>query len=142
MPDFNQTVKDSAYAAVGLGVLGFQKAQVRRHELAGQLKTQRHAVESQLGGFTKLLDEQITPARKHLGDIGDVVDTQVSAVRAQIHDLAKAVDETVAPARRGLDRRVAELEERLPCSARSALQTVRTAVATPEAVLRSAFGLD
>ena len=32
-----QTARDAAYVAVGLGVIGFQKAQVRRHELAGRI---------------------------------------------------------------------------------------------------------
>ncbi len=35
--DINKAVKDSAYAAVGFGILGFQRAQVRRRELNEQL---------------------------------------------------------------------------------------------------------
>ena len=34
MPDVNKALQDAAYVAVGLGVIGFQKAQVRRRELA------------------------------------------------------------------------------------------------------------
>jgi hypothetical protein len=32
VPDVNKTLKDAAYVALGFGVLGFQKAQVRRRE--------------------------------------------------------------------------------------------------------------
>jgi hypothetical protein len=34
VPDVNKTLKDAAYIALGFGVLGFQKAQVRRREMA------------------------------------------------------------------------------------------------------------
>ena len=35
------TLRDAAYITVGAAVLGFQKAQVRRHELTEQLKGQQ-----------------------------------------------------------------------------------------------------
>lgn len=36
--DINRTVKDGFYVTVGLGVIAFQKAQVRRQELRKQLQ--------------------------------------------------------------------------------------------------------
>lgn len=38
--DLTKVGKDAAYVAIGLGVLGFQKAQVRRRELLAQLERQ------------------------------------------------------------------------------------------------------
>ena len=38
MADVTRTLKDAAYVAVGLGVIGFQKAQVRRQELNTQVE--------------------------------------------------------------------------------------------------------
>ena len=37
MADVTKTLKDAAYVVIGLGVLGFQKVQVRRNELTKQL---------------------------------------------------------------------------------------------------------
>ncbi len=48
MPELNDVLKEGAYAAIGLSVLGFQKAQVHRRELVEQLKAQRPSLESQL----------------------------------------------------------------------------------------------
>lgn len=36
--DINRTVRDGFYVTVGLGVIAFQKAQVRRQELRKQLR--------------------------------------------------------------------------------------------------------
>jgi hypothetical protein len=71
--DVNKTLKDAAYVAVGFGVLGFQKAQVRRQELKKQVLSQRAQVESQLegavgqlSGLVKTLDERLRPVRQEL----------------------------------------------------------------------------
>jgi hypothetical protein len=40
MADLTKTVKDAVYVTVGLGVLSFQRAQVRRREWRQQLQTQ------------------------------------------------------------------------------------------------------
>jgi hypothetical protein len=37
MPDLRKLATDAAFVAVGLGVLGFQRVQVRRRELQRQL---------------------------------------------------------------------------------------------------------
>ena len=42
MADISKTLKDTAYVAVGLGVIAFQKAQVRRVELQKQVRAQLH----------------------------------------------------------------------------------------------------
>ena len=48
MADLNSSLKEAAYVAVGFGVLGFQRAQVRRRELARQLREQRPGIEAQV----------------------------------------------------------------------------------------------
>jgi hypothetical protein len=48
MPDLRKIATDAAYVAVGLGVLGFQRAQVRRRELQHQLETQGRRAQEQL----------------------------------------------------------------------------------------------
>lgn len=42
--DINRTVKDGFYVTVGLGVIAFQKAQVRRQELRKQLRANAEQV--------------------------------------------------------------------------------------------------
>ena len=80
MADLNQMFKDSAYAAVGFGVLGFQKAQVRRHELTKQLQAQRKSVDEQLRTQRQSWEEQL------------------ATVERQLTDLAKSIEERVGPA--------------------------------------------
>ena len=60
MADVTKTAKDAAYVLVGLGVLGFQKAQVRRQELRRQLEAQRGTFEAQLGDVRSQLGKLTT----------------------------------------------------------------------------------
>lgn len=68
MADVQKTLKDALYVTVGLGVIGFQKAQVRRRELTKQVEDQRKRVEGQVAAgagqldkLTKQVREQVTP---------------------------------------------------------------------------------
>ena len=147
--------RDAAYVAVGLGVLGFQRAQVQRVELTKQLKQ----LESQLAGlsgFPSTLNGQaesyLTTARQQLSELRDQlaklsvdvlpsepIDT--AAVRSQLTELAKSVDEAVAPVRQQFEEQLDRLEEVLPQSARELVQSVRGAAAAQEQTIRSAVGL-
>ncbi|MDQ6785031.1 MAG: hypothetical protein M3063_16665 [Actinomycetota bacterium] len=110
--DINKAFKDSAYAAVGFGVLSFQRAQVRRRELTEQLQ----------------------------GSNG-VVGAQVAAARQQLAELTRRVDQQVAPVRRQLDERFDELEGRLPASTRNVFATIRSGAQAQESYLRNVVGL-
>lgn len=107
--DLNQAVKEGAYVAVGLGVLGFQRAQVRRVELTKQLNGLAKAVESQFGqmgeigsqveAYAKLARAQAETAREELSQqVGDqltaatkMVGVQLATAREQFGELAKTV---------------------------------------------------
>ncbi|MDP9070366.1 MAG: hypothetical protein M3N68_03590 [Actinomycetota bacterium] len=54
MADGPKSIKDAAYVAIGLGVMGWQRAQVRRRELAKEL-------EERLGPALKDLEERLQP---------------------------------------------------------------------------------
>ena len=118
-PEFQlgQALKDGAYAAVGLGVLGFQRAQVRRQELIEQLR----AAEGQLRQLAEQVEERVNPAIP-------VVEEQLNALGQQLVELAKTLETQLQPAREELERRVTELETRLPEPARSALVSVHNAL--------------
>lgn len=56
MPDLRKLATDAAYVTVGLTVLGFQRAQVRRRELRQQVEAQLGETGEQLQKLTHLVD--------------------------------------------------------------------------------------
>lgn len=104
-------IRDAAYVAVGFGVLGFQRAQVRRRE-----------VEKRLG---------------HRTDLG----AGLEAARVQLTDLVRGLDQWAAPVRRDLDGRLDGIEHRLPDPARRHLHTVRDVARGTEAQVRHIVGI-
>jgi DNA repair exonuclease SbcCD ATPase subunit len=163
--DLTNALKEAAYVAVGLGVLGFQRAQVQRVELTKQLEEQlrnlpspidgyaqlakeqaataRALVAEQLASLSKSVEEALAPVRDQLGlpDLSEQIETQWAGIRAQLTDLAKAVDERVAPARAQFDEQMDQFEGRLPEAARNLVHSVREAASTQEHALRSVVGL-
>ena len=150
--DVNNALMEGAYVAVGLGVLGFQRAQVRRVELTKQLESQLAG----LGTLPTTLGNQVESYRKqaisqaeqfgeqlseNLAAIGKLIDGQADVIRQQLTELAKTLDERVRPAREQLDQQFDRLEERLPEGAKTVVQTVRAAAAAPEQLFRTAAGL-
>jgi hypothetical protein len=162
MPDINITdlrnvdltkverlARDTAYAAVGFGVLGFQRAQVRRRELT-EAVSGRSATLAQLGeqinaglhAASETVRPQVGSATAQLAEVGEAFAAQTGTARTQLVELIRTVDERVAPARKELDARMDELEVRLPASTRTTFQQLRAAVTAPEQTLRSVIGLD
>jgi len=119
--DLNQAIKEGAYVAVGLGVLGFQRAQVRRVELTKQLNDLAKSLEAQIGqnypqsiqdlssqveGYAKLARSQAETAREELNkQVAEInkqiaeqlsaatqmVGVQLASAREQFGELAKTV---------------------------------------------------
>jgi hypothetical protein len=147
--DVNDALKEGAYVALGLGVIGFQRAQVQRVELT-----------KQLNDLSARLSELLAPARtqlakgfpvdlptipdlsQQLNEVTEAIEEQLGAVRTQLAELAKAVDERVQPVRKQVDEQFDRLEQYLPGGARNVVQSVRSASTGPEQLLRSAVGLD
>ncbi len=99
MPDLKKTLQDAAYVAVGIGVIGFQRAQVRRQELKKQLEAQRQQLE-----------------------------TQMVEARGQVQKLVKDVEGRVQPLRTEVEQRFTTLEDMLPEQARGLVQQARKAI--------------
>jgi hypothetical protein len=75
--------KDAAYIAIGFGVLSFQRAQVRRQELAKLVESRLEAVDKRVAGFEASLDDAVERVAAQLPDpAGEFV--------AQIHKTAKS----------------------------------------------------
>ena len=111
--DLTKIAQDAAYVAIGLGVLGFQKAQVRRRELRSQLED----LQGQLGYVGR---RNRTPAgRRNRGPVSDY--------RKEIAKAMKEFDKTVGQLIERWDARVDPVSERLPAGAQAAIQQAREA---------------
>jgi hypothetical protein len=104
MADVSKNLKDAAYIAVGMGVIAFQKAQVRRVELTRQFESQRKAMEA-----------------------------QAAEAREQVSQFAKVVEERWEPAMKDLQQRLAEIEQRLPEQAASVVEQAKAAATIAQA---------
>jgi ElaB/YqjD/DUF883 family membrane-anchored ribosome-binding protein len=90
--DFNNAVKDGAYVAVGLGVLGFQRAQVQRVELTKQFEAQL----AQLGTLPASFNSQF---ESYVGQAREQAATARTQLAEQLSELAKSLEEAFAPVR-------------------------------------------
>jgi hypothetical protein len=147
--DINNALKEAAYIAVGLGVLAFQKAQVRRLELAKQLEGLPETISSQMGQ----MDEYLAPARQRVrsagtqfaGDLTDFsrsMEEALDPLRAQLLELARFLEELMGPARQQLDEQIDRLEQSLPDGARSVVKSVRSTASAQEQTWRRSVGLE
>jgi hypothetical protein len=106
------TLKDAAYVTVGIGVLGFQKAQVRRVEL------------------TKQLEEQVK-----------TIEAQVAEGRKTVAGLATQIDSIVAPVRHQVEAQLDTIEAALPASFADLVKQARTAAHQTEDAVRKSLGV-
>lgn len=154
--DVEEFARDAVYAAVGLGVLGFQKAQVRRREIADALahkgvdlgepvRAAGHTLRPPFDALRPQLDAlrpQIDALRPQAEAIGTQLMAAAAALRPQIEslgsgvaDLLKSMEEHAAPMRQGVDARVSEIEEHLPPGPRAAFDQLRARAAAQEEAL-------
>jgi hypothetical protein len=96
--DFNEVLKEGAYVAVGLGVLGFQRAQVLRNEWARQLEPQRE----QLSNLSAALNSQFEDYARTARAQAETARTQWAE---QLADYTKRLDEALAAARVSLGKK-------------------------------------
>jgi hypothetical protein len=111
--DILGTARDAAYVAVGLGVLAFQRAQVRRNELqkaltgqAGDLEGRFGEVRGEITKWVKSIDGQveqvfetieasIIPLEDKLPEPAREI---VSKARSQAHDVRQQIRQILAAA--------------------------------------------
>jgi len=82
------TIKDAAYITIGLGVLGFQRAQVRRHELAKQLETPFKTFETQIAEGRKT----VTESRRTVAELAEHLESYAAPVRTQMAEQLDAIE--------------------------------------------------
>ena len=111
--DITKNLKDAAYIAIGLGVIGFQRAQVRRQELRKQLFEQR-----------------------------SVIDTQATEARAQVGKLVKTIEERFEPLADVVEERLDAVEELLPTQAKNVFKQARQVAKETQDQIRARFAAD
>ncbi len=117
--NITQTMKDTAYVAVGLGVLGFQRAQVARRELTTTLNADTGKLQAQV--------------KAQVEDVTSAVEAQLVEVKTQ---LAKAVT-NLEPVAKELEGRLDEVEERLPEQVKAVVASARQVAESAAAQMRS-----
>lgn len=121
--NLTQNLKDSAYVAVGFGVLGFQRAQVARRELTTAVATDRERLEASV--------------RAQVEDLSSVLDAQLGEVRAQLGKAAANLEGVLEPVARELEDRLDEVEERLPEQVRAVVASARQVAGSAATQVRS-----
>ncbi len=87
--DVRKTLVEAGYVTVGLGVLGFQRAQVQRRELAREVGAVARAVDRAVAPLRAEVDGRLDQIGRRIGPPGEAV---VQAVRASAwapHDLIR-----------------------------------------------------
>ena len=69
--DVTNAVKDAAYVSVGLGVIAFQRLQVRRNELEKSFSEQAGTARSALDAIGSLLGDQAKVVEERLSSVLD-----------------------------------------------------------------------
>lgn len=110
--DATKAVEDAAYVTIGFGVLAYQRAQVRRRELAAQLRKQGIDVRKQLEDME--LGSRLSKLAERLeARIDPVVDSVTDRLPAPARTAFAQAREVAKEAR-------SQLIERLPGSAQAA----------------------
>ena len=103
MTDPRTILKDAGYVAVGLGVIAFQRAQVRRREL----------------------EQQLGDAGQHIDRLTAALEDQRKLVEERIEALGGQVETTINDLETRVGKAIDELRERIP---ETAVETFDTAV--------------
>jgi len=126
--DIEQNLKDTAYIAVGLGVLGFQRAQVARVELQRNLSSTLDSALTRAPSVTAPDVGSVEAGMKaQVEDVKTVVEAQLTEVKAQVQKLVGQVEEALEPLTKQLEERLDEVEAHLPEQVKAAVQQARSA---------------
>ena len=88
--DVTKTLRDATYIAIGLGVIGVQRAQVRRQELRKQLAEQRSAVQARTVEARNLVADLVKQADAAIEPVLAAVEAQFDAVADRLPAPTKA----------------------------------------------------
>lgn len=93
----NDNLRDAAYIVIGMGVIGAQRAQVRREEIRKQITEQRSTLEARGAEAVKLVSDLVKQADARVQPVIAAVETQIDTAVALLPEQAKPL---VAQARK------------------------------------------
>ena len=89
--DITKSAKDAAYIAIGLGVMGFQRAQVRRRELIELAKQQLPAMEAPLTEARAELARRVTELDGRVTELASLLESRIQPVEQRLPAPAQAL---------------------------------------------------
>lgn len=104
-----ELAKDAVYVTVGLGVLAFQKAQVRRQELVKLVHERLGPGKAQYDDLVKALEARINELDEHLDTFETKLDTFVEQAKDRLPEPAGEVLDKAHDAARAARQQVREL---------------------------------
>jgi hypothetical protein len=117
--DVAAVARDATYVVIGAGVLGFQRAQVQRHELA-----------KRLGDPKAGLSDRLATARADLSGAWKNVDTTVDELADRVEQIIERVEAVFAPFEDRLPPQARDLAKQAHEQARDARSQLRTMIPT------------
>jgi hypothetical protein len=93
--NFRKTATDTAYIVVGVGVLGFQQAQVKRRDAVTRVSTLRRDAGSSLAHQTDTIKARSAGCATSLGNLGSTVGDTVSNLGSTVGDTVSTLGSTV-----------------------------------------------
>lgn len=108
---FTDNLRDAAYIAIGMGVIGVQRAQVRREALNKQITEARQTFETRGAEAVKLVNDLVkqTDARVEpiIKAVEERIDTALELLPEQAKPVVKQAREAAKDARQQVRARVA-----------------------------------
>lgn len=120
--NISDNLRDAAYIAIGMGVIGVQRAQVRREELRKQFADQRSQIETRVNDARQTFETRGAEAVKIVGDL-------VKQTDARVEPLLKAVEVRLDNAVELLPEQAKPVVKQARQATKDARQQVRARVA-------------
>jgi exonuclease VII small subunit len=120
--DIAAVAKDATYVVIGAGVLGFQQAQVQRHELMKRLAEPK-------AGF----EDRVTAARADLGGALHSVEVTVEGLMERFEEIIERLEAAVSPLEDRLPTQARDLAKQAHVQAKEARSQIRSRIPTTAA---------
>jgi hypothetical protein len=84
LDDVAKTLQDAAYVSIGLGVIAFQRAQVRRQELRKSLEGGVEGAKGTAGAVPALVEDRVKLLEERLAAVEEQVETAVERLESTL----------------------------------------------------------
>jgi len=126
--DLTRVAKDALYVGIGLGVIGFQKAQVQRVELTKTLKGQVDEAKGRIDGLGASAEDVLGDLKARVEALAGTVDDRVKTVEERLDAVEERFEALLDEVEAKLPEQAREIVAQARVAARDARQQVRTVV--------------